>query len=324
LKHNGEFAPSALGFRMFALALLAVYCTLVAAASLFGGALPSLFRLGHTAMQALMSGVGGFMIGVAVLHLLPHAFAELRSIDWTAGCMLAGMVVMFFMIRVLHVHQHAVMEPEQHEQGHDHPHHHSHADECDHPHHAPHAPEACLHDSRFSWMGLALGLAMHTLIDGLAIGAAVVSGMAHEHWWQTVTESFAIFLAVALHKPLDALSITTTMTAGGWSTRQRLAANVGFALMAPLGAALFYFGVAQGNSLQHLIVGSALAFAAGVFLCVSLADILPELSFHSHDRFTLSAALLLGIAAAYAIGFLEPPHTQSVAPTEVRISPVDR
>jgi zinc and cadmium transporter len=294
---------------MFTPLLLSLYCLLVMAASLAGGALPSLFRITHTSLQVLMSGIGGFMLGVAVLHLLPHAFGELRSMDWAAGCMLVGMVAMFFMIRVFHVHQHVVMEPERHEQGHHH--HEPHAAACDHSHHHPHAPDPCLHDNRFSWMGLALGLAIHTLIDGIALGAAVASGAAHDSWWLGVTESFAIFLAVALHKPLDSLSITTTMTAGGWSPRQRWLANLGFALMAPLGAALFYFGVAQSSSLQHLIVGSALAFAAGVFLCVSLADILPELSFHSHDRFTLSAALLLGVAAAYGIGFLEPPHVHT-------------
>ncbi len=98
---------------MFTVTLLAVYCLLVGAASLAGGLLPSLLRLSHTGLQVLMSAVGGFMLGVAVLHLLPHAFGELHSMDWIAGWMLVGMVAMFFMIRVFHVHQHVVMEPER-------------------------------------------------------------------------------------------------------------------------------------------------------------------------------------------------------------------
>jgi len=286
--------------------LLVVYCLLIVAASIAGGALPSLLRLSHTAQQVLMSGVGGFMLGVAVLHLLPHGYGELEhSMDWAAGGMLFGIVAMFFMIRVLHVHQHAVMEPDEHEHVHHHEHDHVHGPACDHPHLA-HDP--CLHDARFSWLGLALGLSIHTLIDGLALGAAVAAGSHHETWLDALAGSVAIFLAVALHKPLDALSITTTMAAGGWSTRQRWIANIVFSLMCPLGAALFYLGVGQWSQWQHLIVGSALVFAAGVFLCVSLADILPELSFHSHDRWILSAALLLGIVAAYLIGFVEPAH----------------
>lgn len=294
MHHNGDM--SAL--------LLLLYCLLVVAASLAGGAMPSLLKLSHTALQVLMSGVGGFMIGVAVLHLLPHAYGELRSIDSAALWMLIGMVAMFFMIRVFHVHQHAVMEPHQHEHGHEH-----HGPACDHPHHDQHAHDPCLKDSRFSWMGLALGLAIHTLIDGLALGAAVAASSAEDDAWQAFTGSVAIFLAVALHKPLDAFSITTTMAAGGWSAHQRWLANIGFALMCPLGAAFFFFGASQSSEFQREIIGAALAFSAGVFLCVSLADILPELSFHSHDRWTLSSALLLGIAAAYGIGSLEPPHS---------------
>jgi zinc and cadmium transporter len=59
---------------------------------------------------------------------------------------------------------------------------------------------------------------------------------------------------------------------------------------------------------RYLIVGCALAFSAGVFLCISLADLLPELAFHAHDRFPLTMMLFLGVALAWLIGFLEPPH----------------
>jgi len=289
---------------VFSAGLLGVYCLLVAAASLLGGALPSLLKLSHTALQVLMSGVGGFMIGVAVLHLLPHGYAELRSMDYAALWMLIGIVAMFFLIRVFHVHQHATMEPEQHEHVHEHPH--EHGPGCAHEHHDHHEHDPCLHDKQFSWLGLALGLSIHTLIDGLALGAAVISGAKQSNWWEGVAASGAVFLAIALHKPLVSLSITTTMAAGGWSPRACSLANIGFALLAPLGAVIFYFGAGQSTGFEHALVGAALAFSAGVFLCVSLADILPELSFHSHDRWTLSAALLIGIAAAVVIGFLEP------------------
>jgi zinc and cadmium transporter len=310
LHNNGEFLFPSRQCDMFPAALLTFYCCLVVAASLAGGVLPSLFKLSHTALQVLMSGVGGFMIGVAVLHLLPHGYAELHSMDWAALWMLIGIVAMFFLIRVFHVHQHATMEPEQHE----HVHQHAHGLGCADAHHDHHIHDACLKDNRFSWLGLGLGLAIHTLIDGLALGAAVAAAGEQPHWWDTVAASVAIFLAVALHKPLDALSITTTMAAGGWSPKERWLANIGFSLMCPLGAALFYFGAEQGSGWHHVLIGGALAFSAGVFLCVSLADILPELSFHSHDRWSLSAALLLGIAAAIGIGFLEPEHSH--APTE--------
>ena len=64
---------------------------------------------------------------------------------------------------------------------------------------------------------------------------------------------------------------------------------------------------------MHAIVGCALAFSAGVFICISLSDLLPELEFHAHDRFKLSLALLLGVAAAWGIGYLEPEEAQKTA-----------
>jgi zinc and cadmium transporter len=64
---------------------------------------------------------------------------------------------------------------------------------------------------------------------------------------------------------------------------------------------MFYLGAAGHTAL----VGAALGMAAGVFICIALADILPEVSFHSHDRAKLSVALVLGILLAISIGFLE-------------------
>ena len=78
--------------------------------------------------------------------------------------------------------------------------------------------------------------------------------------------------------------------------------------MCPIGAFLFYFGIQRFAGGQENVVAGALAMSAGVFICISLSDLLPEVQFHSHDRVKLSAALLLGIVTAWGIGFLEPEH----------------
>ena len=62
--------------------LIAVYCALIVVASLAGGWLPSVMRLTHLRMQIMMSLVSGMMIGVAVLHLLPHAAVYLPDGHW--------------------------------------------------------------------------------------------------------------------------------------------------------------------------------------------------------------------------------------------------
>src|SRR5947207_2893914 len=86
--------------------LLTMYCMCVFAASLAGGALSGLIKLTHRRMQLVMSFVGGLMLGVALLHLLPHSLAEQGSVDRVAGWTLAGLLTMFMLIRVFHVHAH--------------------------------------------------------------------------------------------------------------------------------------------------------------------------------------------------------------------------
>ncbi len=69
-----------------------------------------------------------------------------------------------------------------------------------------------------------------------------------------------------------------------WSRRACDVVNLLFSLICPVGALLFYFGTRELGAGQHIAVGCALGFSAGVFLCISLADILPEIQFHHHDR----------------------------------------
>ncbi len=120
--------------------------------------------------------------------------------------------------------------------------------------------------------------------------------------------SIGTFLAIMLHKPLDAVSITSLMSAGGWSTRGRMLVNLAFAVMCPLGAALYLFGAHSLPIDQRLLTGTALAFSAGVFLCISLSDLLPEIEFHSHNRIALTACLIAGVALSYAVSLLESGH----------------
>jgi zinc and cadmium transporter len=280
--------------------LLTIYCICVAAASMAGGVLPNLVKLTHRRMQILMSFVGGLMLGVSLLHLLPHAVGQQVSIDTAVGWTLGGLLTMFLLIRVFHVHAHEHGDTsdliDDHEHSHDGP--------CEH-HHEHHSHTPGQHP--FSWVGLALGLSLHTLIDGLALGAAVIAEANHNHGFALF--GLGTFLAVALHKPLDALSITSLMTAGGWSRHSIQTANIVFALMCPMGAAAAAWGLTGIFGDQQWVLGCALAFAAGVFLCIALADLLPEVAFHAHDRFQLTVALFLGIALAWGIGFLEPAHT---------------
>ncbi|MFB3137829.1 MAG: hypothetical protein ACE10B_01235, partial [Phycisphaerales bacterium] len=61
---------------MSPIALLVMYCGLILAASLIGGWVPLLIRLTHERMELAVSFVSGVMLGVALLHLLPHAWMQ--------------------------------------------------------------------------------------------------------------------------------------------------------------------------------------------------------------------------------------------------------
>ena len=278
--------------------MLAGYCLLIVAASLAGGWLPTVVRLTHTRMQITISFVGGLMLGIAVFHLIPHSHHQLQDVDKVMIWLMAGIIAMFLLIRLFHFHNHGIAEDEEgrscehDEHGHDHTHSHSHL----HAHQQPH---------EISWMGIFVGLSVHTLLDGIALGSAVSSESADVAGW---LPGLGVFLAILLHKPLDAVSITSLMVAGGWPRRQRQIVNAGFALMCPLGAAIFLLGVERFPGVQSELAGSAMAFSAGVFLCIALSDLLPEMEFHSHHRVPLSIALSLGIFLAWVIRFLEPGH----------------
>jgi zinc and cadmium transporter len=278
---------------------LIIYCVIIALASVTGGWIPSRIKMTHVRIQLVISFVAGVMLGVAVLHLLPHSILVLPNIEWALGTMLAGILFMFFMNRMFHFHQHDFSSGEADETPYDAEHEaEMHAQDekpCDHEHHH--------HRKQTSWLGLAFGMGVHTLIDGIALAAAVQSESATGF----SLAGFGIFLAIALHKPLDAISIVSLMKAQHFSETKQTTINFLFAMICPIGALLFTFGLLQASEWQNWILGLTLAFSAGVFLCISLGDLLPEVHFHSHDRGKLSAALLLGILVAICIELL-PGH----------------
>jgi zinc and cadmium transporter len=261
---------------------LTVYCCFIFAASLIGGGFPIFGRIKHTSLQVLLSFIGGLMLGVAMLQMLPHA-ANIIEIEAAVAWALFGLLVMFFLIRTFHFHQHEAPGEQPH----------AHDADCTLHEHGG-------HDHRASWIGIAVGLAIHTLIDGVALAAAVKQDAGEDGVYLL---GMGTFLAILLHKPLDALSITSIMTAGGWSKGWTMLVNAAFAAMCPVGALLLIFAGPLVTDSQ-VYVGIALAFSAGVFLCISLADLLPEVHFHHHDRLKLSTALMAGVLVAYVLGHI--------------------
>lgn len=270
--------------------LLSIYCLLVIVASLAGGWLLLLVHLNHRQLQLAVSFVAGLMLGIALLHFLPDASEQLQSLDKTVNWMLGGFLAMFFVQRFFHFHHHDLPEGDP-------------EDCCGHEHH-DHTHAHTLADKsarQLSWVGTALGLTLHSLLDGLALAAAVAAGaQGHER-----LAGLGVALVVILHKPFDAMAVSTLMALGGSSRFSRHVLNALFALASPLGALVFYLGASHFMAGNVPVLGYALGFCAGSFLCIASSDLLPELQFHSHDRFKLSLMLLAGLTIAILIKQME-------------------
>ncbi|MEM8739183.1 MAG: ZIP family metal transporter [Planctomycetota bacterium] len=276
--------------------LFTVYCVLIVLASVGGGLIPLLVRLTHTRLQIAISLTAGFMLGVALLHMIPHALFDAPA-SVVMLWVLAGFLFMFFLERFFSFHSHEAPASSLHAEPHapPEPHHHGH----------PHPPP----NARLSWTGAAIGLTLHSLIAGIALAAAVLADTASDSHHPRFA-GLAVFLVIFLHKPLDALTVITLTASAGLARPKRHLINALFALAVPLGVVLVLLRLAPAHAshahdASAAWVAGALAFSAGTFLCVALSDLLPELHFHTHDRGKLSVALLLGVAFAVAVAQAE-------------------
>ncbi|OJW15817.1 MAG: ZIP family metal transporter [Planctomycetales bacterium 71-10] len=261
---------------------LTAYCALIVAVSLLGGLAPLALVLSHTRLQVYLSFAAGTMLGAAFFHMLPEAVAMggPDTVKWAS----LGLLALFLLERFFAYHQHEPAEVAHHHHGHD---------------------EAGEHLApALSWGTATFGLAVHSLIGGVALATAVVADAKEQG--RVGGMAWGVFLATVLHKPADAMTVVSLMLRAGVAPRLAHLVNLGFALMIPVGAGLFFVGVDRlGPSNAESLTAAALSFSAGTFLCISLSDLLPELQFHAHDRLKLSVALLAGFLLMAATSTLE-------------------
>jgi zinc and cadmium transporter len=280
--------------------VLAVLCLAVVAASLLGGLLPLASALTHTRLQLYLSFAAGSMLGAAFFHMMPEAIEKgsAATLNWTA----AGLLALFFLERFFAFHHHEApadpLEPCP-----THPHEHAHgrghsAGVVDAS--APGGPGSATKSAALHWGAAAFGLALHTLTGGVALAGAVRAerGLG--------PGALGVFVATLVHKPADALTLVSLMLRAGVPRGQAHLVNLGFSLMIPAGAAVFWVGVGLlGGNVADQVTADTLAFSAGTFLCIALSDLLPELQFHEHDRWKLSISLLAGIGLMALAGRFE-------------------
>jgi zinc and cadmium transporter len=276
------------------LSTLAIYTFVLVAVALTGISLLRRFELNHTRTQLVMSFVSGIMLGVALFHLLPHALyaaqaqaSDKLNVDFVVFWLMLGILGMFLLQRVFSFHQHDFDENYDDAHGH---------------HHGQ--SSGASNDSSLTGFGVFFGLALHSTIDGVALAAAILIDSSSEHAGFHLA-GIGVFIAILLHKPLDAITIDMFARRRDLARGWRRVLVIAYLLICPLSALLVILGFTSFTEEKVGFTIAALSFSSGVFLCIALSDLLPEIHFHHHDRFVMSIALLLGVALAYSIIFIE-------------------
>lgn len=264
---------------------LAAYAGAILVGALFGGALPLVGRVQRNDLGLSFS--AGVMLGAAFFHMLPEAAAGagLSAIPFV----LVGFLFLFLLERFVLVHVCAEPGPAA----------------------AAHGPSADValgghasshHDHAHGGvgcdvhtMGLAafVGLSLHTVLDGFALGAASSERAL----------GFLVFLAILAHKVPSSFSLSSILRAEGYSRRKALFMNGAFSAMVPIGAALYL--VLRGLLAADRFTPLALAASSGTFLHLALSDILPDVHRRGGSKLKLSGALLVGIAVMWALRFID-------------------
>jgi zinc and cadmium transporter len=129
-----------------------------------------------------------------------------------------------------------------------------------------------------------IGDAIHNFLDGVLIAAAFASGAGL---------GLVATLAIAMHELPQEIGDFGVLLHSGYSRKKALIANVLVSLTAVLGGVLGYFA----TSVMTTFASYLLPIAAGGFLYISAADLIPELKQDTSTKRTLAmiATFLFGI-----------------------------
>ena len=271
---------------------LALYALALLAAVALGARLDRLVRMTHRRTQLLMSLISGVLLGIAIFHLLPHSVYIAQhdlgdgTIDHVAPFIMLGLLFMFFLQRFFRSHQHEYDGRKESEDSRQRGH---------------------LGGAGF---GVVLGLVLHSIVDGVALGSSMQSDAA---MGISGLVGFSVFFAILLHKPLDALTLSFFMRQRGVSTQLQWLLLGAYALVCPAVVASLLLVLNNLGIVTPGLMAAALGFSCGVFLCVALSDLLPEIHFHDHDRGKMAGMLLVGVGLSLLIGVFEPAHRHQAA-----------
>lgn len=227
-----------------------IYSVMAMAAGWAGAALPLYLSRGRKDSRYLrlfISLGAGVLLGAAFLHLIPDA---IESTGKAMGFWLLGGFLFLFFLEMF-TFSHPCEE-----------------DHCDY--------------HKIGWVA-AMGLGLHNLANGVALGSAL----------SIPALGLIVFVATISHKAPEFFSLSSLLMAGKRS-RLQVALFVGLvSLMIPVGAVLSQMFLFERAS---SVVGAALAFSAGTFIHIAIVDLAPEIHQAKHWRNYHFAAFIVGLA----------------------------
>ncbi len=206
----------------------------------------------------LVSFAVGALLGDAFIHLVPEAFARPEAGLRPSLLVLSGMLL-FFVVEKLLRHAHGPL------------HVHAHGEER-----APGArPELAAIN--------VVGDAIHNFIDGMLIAAS---------WLASPTLGLTTTMAVFLHEIPQELGDFGVLLHSGLGVRKALLLNLASASVSVVGAVAT---LAVGGGAAQAATGLLVPVAAGGFVYIAAADLIPELQ---HDRTLRGLAVQASLVTA--------------------------
>lgn len=261
--------------------MLALFSFVVVVASAGGGSVALLGHGHHRRLELFLAVSAGVMLGVLAGHLLPEAFEETASTAWA---LVGGFLFMLLVERFL----------------------------LPHTLHSPHAADAHAHAleqpggeearaavrAQAAGVGAFVGLSLHTIVDGFALGAAMERPGAAPY----------VLLGIVAHKVPSAFALGSILVRAQRRPSVVVLAAGALGAMVGLGAILFAGLRAAGQVDATELAPFAIAFSAGSFLHVVVTDLLPDLHREGAERRRLLLALLGGLALTIALSFVLHDH----------------
>ncbi len=230
---------------------------LASLATLLGGWGVVRFLQGRAHYMRLLSGVAaGYLLSVTLVRVVPECLEPALGGERNAFWVLAGYLLVHLMEHGMTMHFHYGEETH--------------------------------HSSALSGVMALVGLSLHSLMDGVAIGAALAMGG---------NLGSLVVLGILLHRIPEGGTIASIFLVHGFGRRGALMAAATLALAALVGA--------YGQAVLHLPGGPTLGLTAGLALYVASSDLLPEVQKEPGPRGAL--ALLTGVGV-FLLGARFLPH----------------